>query len=42
MHEHETQEIPNEWLYLHMEVPEHLVVSPVANHIDDVDGYSLV
>ena len=36
MHEHEPREIPHEWLCLYMEIPEHLVVVPAANHTDDV------
>ena len=40
MHEHETQEIPHEWLCLHMEVPENIVAAPAANNLDDVTVYS--
>ena len=35
MHEHDLGELPHEWFYLHMEVPEHLVAAPEANQIDD-------
>ena len=41
MCEHDPQEIPHEWLCLHMEVTEHLVVEPADNQLDDVDVYSL-
>ena len=40
MNEHELQEIPREWICLDIELPEHLVDVPVANHIDDVSVYS--
>ena len=37
MLEHNLREISHEWLCLHMEVPEHLVAIPAANHLDDFD-----
>ena len=40
MKEHEPQEIPREWICLHIELPEHLVAVPVANNIGDVSVYS--
>ena len=39
MREHEPWEISHEWLWLHMEVPEHLITEPLSNQIDDVAVY---
>ena len=31
MHEHETREVPHEWLLLHVEVPDHIRTASAAN-----------
>ena len=36
MADHELEEIPHDWLSLHMEIPQHFVAPPVSNEADDV------
>ena len=41
MRDNEPREVYHNWIYLHVEVPEHIIAVPVANQIDDTAVYSL-
>ena len=40
MCDHEPQEIPHEWLCVHMKAPEHIVDVPASNQFDYLAVYS--